>query len=126
MKILIVDDEAPMRMLLTDILEPLDCEIVEADNCLEGLKLLQTSQDFDLALVDWRTPHMTGLELVREVKKDPSLQSLRLIMVTGLNDMSSVEEAIGAGVDDFLMKPFTQDMVFDKLRLVGVDIPDSV
>lgn len=122
MKVLVIDDEPTVRMLLVDILEPLQWEVIEANDCLEGLHQLKANKDFDLALVDWRTPKMSGLELVQEVRKDPGLSHVRLMMITGLNDLDDVKLALEAGADEFLMKPFVSEMLFDKLRLLGFDV----
>jgi len=123
MKILVIDDEANARMLLSDIFEDLGWEMEEAEDCLEGLDKIKSLGPFDLVLVDWKTPRMTGLDFTKNVRSNPDFQSIPLIMVTGLNDMESVADALEVGINEYLMKPFTPEMIFSKLRLVGLEVP---
>ncbi len=123
-KALVIDDVPEARMFLVDVLEELGWEVSEAENCRMGLDALKETGKFDLALVDWRTPEMTGLEFVRAVRSETQFDSLPMIMVTGLNEMDDVAEALGAGVNEYLMKPFTQEMLFSKMTLIGLDVPE--
>ena len=126
MQILIIDDEIVARNWLKDALEDLPCTIDEAPNGRVALEMIKTSGNFDLVLIDWKTPVMSGLELTKAIRSDPSLNDLKLVMVTGCNELADVEEALNAGVNEYLMKPFTRDMILDKLRMIGSDIPDNL
>jgi two-component system chemotaxis response regulator CheY len=73
-----------------------------------------------LALVDWNMPEMGGLDLVRHVRADGRFKAMRLIMVTTETDLKEVHAAIECGVNEYVMKPFTKEIIADKLHLVGL------
>ena len=75
---------------------------------------------FDVALVDWEMPLMSGLEFVQAVRRNPDFAELKLLMVTTLNSMDRVAEALQSGANDFLMKPVTKEMLEEKLQILGV------
>lgn len=74
--------------------------------------------EFEVALVDWNMPVMTGIELVRKVRADPRFLSLVIVMVTTETEMSNMSAALEAGANEYVTKPFTRDMLLDKLRMV--------
>ncbi|MCK6500011.1 MAG: response regulator [Nitrospira sp.] len=119
MKVLIIDDSRTMRRLLASYLAPLASQTYEAGNGREALEVLEKDDTVDLALVDWDMPVMNGIDFVRVVRGDARRSAIKLLMVTAHNNMESVTEAITAGADDFLMKPLTEEMVMDKLRMMG-------
>ncbi|MBX7149924.1 response regulator [bacterium] len=124
MKILIIDDEPIARMLLNDILEDFSWEIVEAENCFDAYEKIKGGESFDVALVDWNTPKMSGLDFVKNVRELSNGKDIPLIMTTGQNDMENVQAALMAGANEYLMKPFDKAMVLDKLRMVGLNLPE--
>ena len=73
-----------------------------------------------LALVDWNMPEMTGLEFVLCVRAEPLFDLVRLMMVTTETEIEQVARALEAGANEYIMKPFTRDIVEAKLRLLGV------
>lgn len=123
MRALIIDDSRAMRRILRGIVEPLGFEVSEAGNGKQGLDQLNTLDDVELVLVDWNMPEMNGLEFVQAVRADSSRQDLKLVMVTTETEPAKMARAMMAGVDEFVMKPFTQDILIDKLRLIGVADP---
>ncbi len=127
MRALIIDDEEGIRDLISDILESIQVTCVTAENCKEGLDILldlgEKGEKFDVVFVDWKTPVMNGMEFTHAVREKPDLKDLPLLMVTGKTDMGDVEEALGQGVSEYLMKPFTPDMVKNKMELLGFEIP---
>ncbi len=119
MKALVVDDSRAMRMILGQALKKLGFEVSEAGNGREALERLATLDNPSVALVDWNMPEMNGLELVRAVRANPAYAGLRLIMVTTETEVGQVREALEAGADEYVMKPFTPEALQDKLALVG-------
>ena len=123
MRALIIDDSRAMRRILRGIVEPMGFEVSEAGNGKQGLEQLNRLEDVELVLVDWNMPEMNGLEFVQAVRSDDSRRDLKLVMVTTETEPAKMARAMMAGVDEFVMKPFTQDILIDKLRLIGVADP---
>jgi two-component system chemotaxis response regulator CheY len=121
MKALIVDDSRAMRLVLRQMLTALGFEVAEARHGREALTFLQAHADTDVALVDWNMPEMNGLELVEAVRADASLTKLRLMMVTTETEIAHIQRALAAGANEYVMKPFSKDIIEQKLRLLGVD-----
>ena len=124
MHALIVDDSRAMRRILRQIVEPLGFEIVEAANGAEALNRLAEHADTELALVDWNMPEMNGIQFVESVRAEDQAHNLKLVMVTSETDTSKMARAMMAGADEFLMKPFTPEMLIGKLELIGVSNPN--
>ena len=120
MKALIIDDSRAMRRILNQIVSGLGFDVLEAGNGQEGLDALFASDDIQLVLVDWNMPEMNGLEFVEAVRAKPDYQRLSLVMVTTESEPARMARALMAGVDEFVMKPFTPDILLEKLNLIGV------
>lgn len=118
---LVVDDSRAMRTILGGILGELGFEVANAADGAQALAELHDSGPFELALVDWNMPQMSGLELVEEVRSEPAFADLRLVMVTTETEMERVSEALEAGADEYIMKPFNKDMLVEKLTVLGLD-----
>jgi two-component system chemotaxis response regulator CheY len=124
---LIIDDSRAMRRILRQIVEPLGFQIVEAGDGQEGLERLeQYHPDVELTLVDWNMPVMNGLEFVKAVRADDQYQQMKIAMVTTETEPAQMARALMAGVDEFVMKPFTSEILIEKLKLIGVECPDAV
>ncbi len=109
MRVLVVDDFATMRKIVKNVLRQINLEnTVEAENGKQALELLR-KEDVDLIISDWLMPEMTGIEFLRACKDDPKTRSIPFIMVTAEAQKESVLEAIKAGVDNYIAKPFTPD-----------------
>ncbi len=120
MHALIIDDSRALRRILRGMLLELGFEVSEASQGEEGLARLQQEPLPDIVLVDWNMPVMTGLEFVREVRADHRFRDLPLMMVTTETEMSQVTVALAAGVTEYVMKPFSKEVIADKLQLLGV------
>lgn len=121
MRALIVDDSRAMRMILGKILKEIGFEIVEASHGLDALaKLKGLAAAPDVMLVDWNMPEMNGYEFVTAVRADKAWDAARIMMVTTESDLSNVERALGAGADEYMMKPFTKESVVEKLGMLGL------
>lgn len=120
MKALVVDDSRAMRLLIGRILREAGFEVAEAGHGREAIDRLTSSSDTDLVLVDWNMPEMDGIEFVRTVRANRAFDGLRVMMVTTECDMEKVIDALHAGADDYVMKPFTRDVLMEKLSLLGV------
>lgn len=120
MKALIVDDSRAMRTLLRSMCQNLSYDTVEAPDGKEGLEQARRNGPLDVALVDWDMPVMNGLELVQELRADDNFSGTKIMMVTAHNSMDDVVTAIKEGADDFLMKPLTEDLFVEKMRVLGL------
>jgi two-component system chemotaxis response regulator CheY len=119
---LVIDDSRAMRMILGRLLKQVGMEVAEAGNGREGLDRLRQLGDVGLALVDWNMPEMSGIEFVKAVRADGRFAGLPLIMVTTETEMSQVSHALEAGATDYVMKPFTKEVILEKLDLLGVTL----
>ena len=120
MKALVVDDSRAMRVILSKTLQEAGfTEVAQAQHGKEGLDYLVGHPDTNLALVDWNMPEMTGIQMVEEVRKHANLAQVRLMMVTTETEMAHMQRALDAGANEYVMKPFTKDVITDKLRLLG-------
>ena len=122
MKALVIDDSRAMRSILSGILASLDFEVEEAADGPQALDMLNGETTFDIALVDWNLPGMSGLEIVTEVRRNPALAATRLLMVTTETEFQRVTQALQAGADEYIMKPFNREMLIDKLVILGIPV----
>lgn len=116
---LVVDDSRAMRMILSQILRDFGFEVAEARHGAEALAYLKSHPHTKVALVDWNMPEMNGLQLVEAVRRNPSFRDLRMMMVTTETEMANVVKAMEAGANEYVMKPFSKEIIFDKLHVLG-------
>jgi two-component system chemotaxis response regulator CheY len=119
MRVLVIDDSRAMRMILRTTLAELGHEVVEAGNGQLGLDALHDKGPFALALVDWNMPVLNGYEFVQAVRKDPANESMKLVMVTTEVEMSQVARALEAGANEYVMKPFTREILKEKIEMLA-------
>lgn len=120
MKALVVDDSRAIRMMLSRMLRDLGFEVSEARHGREALTYLNAHHDTALALVDWNMPEMNGFDLLVAVRQDTRFDDLRLMMVTTETEMAQMARALEAGANEYVMKPFTKEVIEEKLRLLGL------
>jgi two-component system chemotaxis response regulator CheY len=117
---MVVDDSRAIRMILANTLSELGFQVCQAGNGKEALDMLERENgEFSLVLVDWNMPEMNGLEFVKRVRSDSRMSSVPLMMVTTETEMGQVVTALEAGANEYVMKPFTREIITDKLRLMG-------
>jgi two-component system chemotaxis response regulator CheY len=102
------------------MLRGLEFEVVEAANGREAMERLQALGKVDLALVDWNMPEMNGLDFIRTVRAEHIYDGVLLMMVTTETEMDNVVRALAAGANEYVMKPFTPEVILDKLRIFGM------
>ena len=120
-KALVVDDSKTIRMIVRRILVELGFEVCEAGNGIEALNVMEIEKSsVELVLADWNMPEMNGLELVKSLRQRPELASLKVIMVTTETEMGQMALALESGANEYVMKPFTKEILKEKLELVGI------
>jgi len=120
MNALVVDDSRAMRRILGRMLREIGYEVSEAAHGREALQRLREMRGADVALVDWNMPEMDGYEFLRAVRSQPTYDGMRVMMVTTECGLDKVRTALDAGADDYIMKPFTMDVIREKLALLAV------
>lgn len=118
MKILLVDDSNTMRRIEKNTLEKMGyTDITEAQDGAEAVKRVAAG-GFQLVLMDWNMPNMTGIDALKAIKADPAHKSLPVIMVTSESEKSRIMEAIQSGAASYVVKPFQADTLQDKINAV--------
>jgi two-component system chemotaxis response regulator CheY len=118
---MVVDDSRAIRMILSKTLKDFGYEVCEAANGQEALSVFQREKEsISLVLVDWNMPQMNGLEVVKQLRADPQNSSVVLMMVTTETEVDQMVKALEAGANEYVMKPFTKEIIEDKLRILGV------
>jgi two-component system chemotaxis response regulator CheY len=121
-RILTVDDMATMRKIIKSLLNQLGyTNIDEAENGKEALAKLKQNK-YDLVLLDWNMPEMDGITLLQEIRKDPQLKDIPVIMVTAEAKKENVLLAIQSGANNYIVKPFTAETLKEKLEKVWQQI----
>lgn len=118
MKILIVDDFATMRRIIKNLLRDLGFNnTYEADDGLTAIPMLNTG-NYDFLVTDWNMPGMTGFDLLKHVRADPDLKNLPILMVTAESKREQIVAAAQAGVNGYIVKPFTAAVLKEKIEKI--------
>jgi len=120
MRALTVDDSRVIRKLVAQTLAQLGFDVGEASNGEEALLDLLQNGAPDLVVLDWNMPTMGGLEFLTRMRKLDRFKGIKVIMLTARNEMVSVQMAMDAGANEYLMKPFSPELLEEKIRMVGV------
>ncbi|KGI55690.1 chemotaxis response regulator CheY [Campylobacter sp. MIT 97-5078] len=127
MKLLVVDDSSTMRRIIKNTLEKLGhSDVLEAEHGVEAWELLSKNDDVKVVITDWNMPEMNGLDLVKKIRAEKKYEDMPIIMVTTEGGKAEVITALKAGVNNYIVKPFTPQILKEKLEDVlgmGSDIP---
>lgn len=116
MKILVVDDFPTMRRIVKTLLRQNGfTNFIEAEDGVKAYTTLQTTADIEMIVCDWNMPNMTGLELLKTVRADPKVKHLPFLMVTAEAEKENIIEAVKAGVNNYIVKPFTGATLKEKM-----------
>lgn len=116
-KVLIVDDEAPIRDMIIMALEMADYECIEAEDGKEAHAII-IDQKPDLILLDWMMPNLSGIELARRLKRDDLTASIPIIMLTAKGEEDNKIQGLESGADDYITKPFSPRELIARLKAV--------
>jgi two-component system chemotaxis response regulator CheY len=121
MHALVVDDSRAMRMILRRTLTRLGFTVVEAGDGQQALDALSAADQVpDVALVDWNMPVMDGLTFIKTVRQEKAYRQMSLMMVTTESEHSQIVRALAAGAHEYVLKPFSDDAIEEKLALLGL------
>lgn len=115
---LIVDDSRVVRRVSRQIVEKLGYQVIEAENGQEALARCKTAMP-DLILLDWDMPVMTGIEFIAALRAIPTDAPPKAVFCTSKSDSHDIARGIGAGADEYVFKPFTEDSLLAKLNKIG-------
>jgi len=119
LKLLVVDDSSTMRRIIKNTLARLGYkDVLEGADGVEGWAQLDSNPDIEMLITDWNMPEMNGLELVKKVRADERFKDLPIIMVTTEGGKAEVITALKAGVNNYIVKPFTPQVLKEKLGAV--------
>ena len=118
MKILIVDDFSTMRRIIRNILKQLEfINVEEAEDGSAAFEKLKEA-DYDLLITDLNMPNMTGLDLLKEVRANEKLKDLKVLLVTAEAEKENIIQAAQAGANEYVVKPFTADVLGKKINKI--------
>ena len=119
MKLVVVDDSSTMRRIIKNTLARLGYkDILEGEDGVKGWEVLDANPDVGMLITDWNMPEMNGLELVKKTRADERFKDLPIIMVTTEGGKAEVITALKAGVNNYIVKPFTPQVLKEKLAAV--------
>jgi len=121
-RVLIVDDSRVLRTHLRIMMQAMGWTCEEAESGISALDRIAHNPDFDLLLLDVNMPKMSGMECLRTIHNMANPPRMKVMMVTTESDFPLVTEALTNGSDEFLMKPFTREILVDKLRLMELPV----
>jgi two-component system chemotaxis response regulator CheY len=117
MKILVIDDDKTTRKMISLILKSKGYEVVTAENGIDGLQKLGTGE-VSLILTDMNMPYMDGIEFTKQVRANPEISHLPIVMLTTEADEEEKQRAYKAGVDDYLVKPATGEQIVESMKKI--------
>ena len=117
---LVVDDSRAMRSILTRLMTELGFEVVQAGDGAEALAELDAGTRPDVVLVDWNMPVMDGLTFIKSVRTRSGLRGMTIMMVTTESEQGQIVRALAAGAHEYVIKPFTAEVIEAKLALLGL------
>jgi len=120
MQALVVDDSRAMRAILTRLLTGLGFDVAQAGDGAEALAVLDGGVRPDVILVDWNMPVMDGLTFIKRCRARDEFRDIVLMMVTTEAEQAQIVRALAAGAHEYVIKPFTEEVIAEKLALLGL------
>lgn len=121
MRSLVIDDSRVVRTIIGSILRELGMDVLEAADGRAGLERMLENPDVELVLVDWNMPVMNGLEFIEALRAQREFDRTRIMMVTTETDAEQVSRALSAGADEYVMKPFSKEILVAKISMLDLN-----
>ncbi|MBR1604749.1 MAG: response regulator [Alphaproteobacteria bacterium] len=118
-KCLIADDSRVIRLLLSKIISKLGFSVIEAEDGEDVVELTQT-QEPDLIIMDWNLPVLEGIDALYKIRELNLAKTPKVIFCSSSSDMDRINQAIEGGADDYIIKPFDEDIIAVKLTILGL------
>lgn len=118
-KCIIADDSKIIRTLLTKIMQNFGFEVSEAEDGDDVLALC-IFQEPDLIISDWTLPGMDGIDVLYKIREDKKIRQPRFIFCSSNNDIAAMKQALDGGADDYIMRPFDEEIIGSKLAILGM------
>jgi two-component system, chemotaxis family, chemotaxis protein CheY len=122
MQALVIDDSRATRRIVGQYLKDLSFEVLEAGDGQQALDTLVEHGLPDVVMVDWNMPVMNGLDFIKAVRANKANRDLPIIMLTTETEMERMALAFLAGVNEYIMKPFSRTMIEEKLSILGIGV----
>jgi len=116
---LVVDDSTTIRKVIGRMFEKMDFEVREAENGQIALESCLSSMP-EVIMLDWNMPVMSGIDFLRELRKAPGGDAPKVILCTTENEFEAIQTAMSEGANEYIMKPFNEEIIKEKLEIVGV------
>lgn len=114
-KILLVDDARTVRTICRRIVSSMGFEVLEAEDGEAALQVVRDNPDLKMILLDWHMPGMDGMTFLKTLRNDSVLTQPRIVMCTTQNKIQDIADALAAGADEYIMKPFTEEIIREKI-----------
>lgn len=122
MKVLVVDDSLVVRTIIENILKPMGYNVLHAGNGYEALDLLaRHAESVGLMLLDWNMPIQNGYDTIKQIKTNPYYDHICILMVSTESEDEKIEQALAAGANGYLAKPFSEEELADKIKATLAD-----
>lgn len=122
MDALVIDDSSTTRRIIAGFLGELGFSVLEAPDGRSGLERLMTMAAPRIVVLDWNMPTMDGLAFLRALRANKRYDQLPVVMVTTEVEKGRIREALAQGANEYVMKPFTREVLQEKLALLGVEV----
>ena len=116
---LVVDDSKIVRKIVRKIVENLGFGVIEAEHGREAIDQIR-AHPVDVIISDWNMPVMDGMECMKEIRADATINQPKIIFCTTENEFTKIQQAIMAGADEYVMKPFDEAIIAGKMRQLGI------
>ena len=118
-KCIIADDSRIIRMLLSKIMVNLGFEVIEAEDGEEVVEMVELNEP-SIVIMDWRLPALDGIDALYKIRSLKKIQQPKVMFCSSIIDIEKIREALDGGADDYIMKPFDEEIIISKLEILGL------